>query len=306
MAGFSDRSSIWLSTIPSSANFIFTIVGLLLVERLGRRRLLLISSAGTLFSFALLASVFYGMVVYSPEATPITNDTCSFSRCGSCVSYSSCGFCADRVINNNSYIHGTCVPSKRLRNGTVASAFEVTSFVCPVVGAALKQSQVEVWRHSFKNGTRELFIHFPYPDNYDQLFEYDSALERTWFPYSCPSSKLSPLALLAMFLYIAFFAPGMGSLPWTVNSEIYPTWVRSTAISIATMMNWTCNLLVSLSFLTMTDKLGLPWTFGLYAGLSALGLAFIFFLVPETKGSSLEDVEKLFQTPYFLKRFLLT
>ena len=306
MAGFSDRSSIWLSTIPSSANFIFTIVGLLLVERLGRRKLLLVSSAGTVISFALLASVFYGMIQSSPEATPITNDTCSFSRCGSCVGHSGCGFCAEHVVGNDSYVHGTCVPSKQLHNGTVASAFEIANFVCPVVGMALKQSQVEVWRHAFKNGTHELYIHFPFPDNYGQRFEYDPTLERVWFPYSCPHSKLAPLALLALFLYIAFFAPGMGSLPWTVNSEIYPTWVRSTAISIATMMNWICNLLVSLSFLTMADELGQPWTFGVYAGLSALGLVFIVFLVPETKGSTLEEVEKLFQTPYFVKRSSVT
>ena len=95
-----------------------------------------------------------------------------------------------------------------------------------------------------------------------------------------------------------FFAPGMGPLPWTINSEIYPTWARSTAISIATATNWIFNLFVSLTFLTFADNLGQPGTFGFYAGFSVLGLIFVVFLVPETKGRSLEDMEDLFQRPY--------
>lgn len=299
MAGFSDRSSIWLSTIPSSANFLFTIVGLLLVERLGRRKLLLLSAAGTVLSFILLAGIFFGMAHFSPASTPISNGLCNFKSCGSCVGHSSCGFCADHNILNSSYLHGTCVPTMQLHNGTVVSSYELTGAVCPVVGVRVKE--VEAVRHITQDGALELDIHFPYPDNYEIKYsDLDPTLERVWLPYSCPDSRLAPLALFAVFLYIASFAPGMGPLPWTVNSEIYPTWVRSTAISVATMMNWTCNLVVSMTFLTMTDELGQPWTFGLYAGLSALGLVFILLLVPETKGSNLEDVEKLFQRPHFM------
>ncbi len=100
-----------------------------------------------------------------------------------------------------------------------------------------------------------------------------------------------------------FFAPGMGPLPWTVNSEIYPTWARSTAIAIATATNWIFNLFVSLTFLTFANVLGQPITFGFYAGLGILGLVFVIFLVPETKGRKLEDMEDLFQKPYFVQWF---
>ncbi len=275
------------------------------MERLGRRKLLLGSCAGTIFSFVLLAGTFHGLSQMGPHSVPITNETCRFDHCGTCVGHSGCGFCTDRVIGNNSYLHGTCVPTRQLSNGTVASGYRSDGTICPVVGGErVEKERVEVWKHFTKKGSLELLIRFMYPDNYDKdrIPQPDPLLERVWLSYSCPGNKwLAWLALLAVFLYIASFAPGMGPLPWTLNSEIYPTWMRSMAISIATMMNWTCNLVVSLTFLTMADELGQTWTFGLYAMLAAVGMLFMFLFVPETRGINLEKVEELFQRPYFMK-----
>ena len=44
-------------------------------------------------------------------------------------------------------------------------------------------------------------------------------------------------------------------MPWTINSEIYPLWARSTCTAIATSFNWIFNLLVSLTFLTLTEQI---------------------------------------------------
>lgn len=286
MAGFPDRSAIWLATVPGTSNFVFTILGLLLVDRLGRRKLLIGSVSGSIFSILLLSMTFVLIVRYSPPARPYdtVNGTCDYYHCGSCVGNSKCGFCADFETNGSDVVFngtGTCESLNQQSNGTTISKYAPPGMDCAIFGEDV-----------------------PLSDFFMQSSE--PGLERKWFPYSCPDNRFAAMAIVALFLYIAFFAPGMGPLPWTINSEIYPTWARSTAISIATMTNWVCNLVVSMTFLTMADDLGQPVTFGVYAVLCLLGLIFIVLFVPETKGRSLEEMDALFQRPYFMNWYFKT
>nr|XP_043629220.1 inositol transporter 4-like [Erigeron canadensis]XP_043629221.1 inositol transporter 4-like [Erigeron canadensis]XP_043629222.1 inositol transporter 4-like [Erigeron canadensis] len=120
------------------------------------------------------------------------------------------------------------------------------------------------------------------------------AERRSWYTQGCPS-KFGFFAILLMALYIISYAPGMGTVPWIVNSEIYPLRYRGFGGGTAAVANWTSNLLVSQTFLTLTQTLGTAGTFLLFAGFSTLGLAAIFFLVPETKGMQFEEVEKMLE-----------
>ena len=81
-----------------------------------------------------------------------------------------------------------------------------------------------------------------------------------WAPDWCPSDY-SWMPILGLSLYLVCFASGMGPMPWTINSEIYPLWARGTCNSIATSCNWFFNLLVSLSFLTLTTTMTKHGTF---------------------------------------------
>lgn len=119
-----------------------------------------------------------------------------------------------------------------------------------------------------------------------------------WAYNWCPS-RYSWMTILGLVLYLFFFAPGLGAMPWTINSEIYPLWARSSCFSLATSVNWGCNLLVSMTFLTLTEAITKYGTFWLYAGLSLLGWFFFFLFLPETKGKSLEEVSDLFAHPWW-------
>ncbi|KAL2534884.1 Inositol transporter 4 [Abeliophyllum distichum] len=123
------------------------------------------------------------------------------------------------------------------------------------------------------------------------------AENRIWYTKGCPSST-GILAVLFLGLYIIAYSPGMGTVPWIVNSEIYPSKYRGIGGGIAAVANWTSNLIVSETFLSLTEALGSSGTFLLFAGFSFIGLVAIFFLVPETKGLQFEEVEKLLQKGY--------
>ncbi|GER52863.1 sugar transporter family protein [Striga asiatica] len=118
--------------------------------------------------------------------------------------------------------------------------------------------------------------------------------KRTWYTQGCPS-KFGFFAVVLLGMYIISYSPGMGTVPWIVNSEIYPLRYRGIGGGIAAVSNWVSNLIVSETFLTLTEALGSAGTFLLFAGFSAVGLVAIYFLVPETKGMPFEEVEKMLE-----------
>lgn len=118
------------------------------------------------------------------------------------------------------------------------------------------------------------------------------ANQGTWYTSGCPT-KFGIFAILLLGLYIIAYSPGMGTVPWIVNSEIYPLRYRGIGGGIAAVANWVSNLLVSLTFLTLTEHMGSSGTFLLFAGFSFAGLVAIYFLVPETKGLAFEEVEEM-------------
>lgn len=265
MFGYNDQQAIWFAILPAFANFAFTAVGLYFVERVGRRKLLIISLIGVVFWFAVLSMSFFLADHNSPAAVPLQAGKCDFKNCGTCVANTNCGFCTVK-INNEDYINGTCSEGKEDHSKLLT--FNDT--ICET--------------------------HYEYQQNVSLI---DDGTRQWYFKY-CPDNKLAILSLVSLFMYLVFFAPGMGPLPWTINSEIYPMWARSNAVALATACNWIFNLLVSLTFLTLIDSVGQPIAFLLYAIFAFTGLLFVIFLVPETKGVSLEMVEQLFKRPHFL------
>jgi hypothetical protein len=98
-----------------------------------------------------------------------------------------------------------------------------------------------------------------------------------------------------MMLYVASFAISLGPIFWLLIAEIYPTAVRSSAEGLSATFNWGSNLLVSLTFLTLLEAMGASRTFWLY-GVFAIGAwIFSYYLVPETKGRTLEEIEEFWR-----------
>ena len=117
---------------------------------------------------------------------------------------------------------------------------------------------------------------------------------RLWYTRGCPS-KGGWFALVGLALYIIFFSPGMGTVPWIVNSEIYPLRYRGICGGIAATVNWTANLAVAQSFLSLTKAIGTPWTFLMFGVIAVFGVCFVLICVPETKGLPIEEIENMLE-----------
>ena len=101
-----------------------------------------------------------------------------------------------------------------------------------------------------------------------------------------------PWLLGLIMLYVACFAVGLGPGVWVVITEIFPTAVRGRAASVATVALWVACTVISFTFLSLVKAAGLAGAFGLYAGLSAFTFVFVWRSVPETKGRTLEEIER--------------
>jgi MFS transporter, SP family, galactose:H+ symporter len=100
------------------------------------------------------------------------------------------------------------------------------------------------------------------------------------------------LAVAMLLMFIVGFAMSAGPLVWTLCSEIQPLKGRDFGIGASTLTNWTVNWVVGNTFLTLLNTFGNAQTFWLYAALNASFLLFTYALVPETRGVTLEQIER--------------
>ncbi|CAK1601950.1 unnamed protein product [Parnassius mnemosyne] len=100
------------------------------------------------------------------------------------------------------------------------------------------------------------------------------------------------LPLACLMIYVLGFSIGFGPIPWLMLGEILPSKIRGTAASLATGFNWTCTFIVTKTFLNITEVIHMHGTVWLFSVICLVGLFFVIFYVPETRGKSLEEIEK--------------
>jgi MFS family permease len=100
------------------------------------------------------------------------------------------------------------------------------------------------------------------------------------------------VAVIGLLIYTGSFAISLGPVFWLLIAEIYPLRIRGAAMSIASMANWAANFVVSISFLTLLSAVGGLGVFFLFGFLTLVALAYFWRRVPETKGRSLQQIER--------------
>ncbi|KAJ0363551.1 hypothetical protein COL154_002738 [Colletotrichum chrysophilum] len=102
------------------------------------------------------------------------------------------------------------------------------------------------------------------------------------------------LVLVSMIMFVAFYAAGLGCVPWQAN-EFLPMEVRASGTMMINIFNWGPNIIVSSTFLSMMRGMTPSGTFGFYAGLSFLGWVFVIFCFPEAANMTLEEIRVVFE-----------
>jgi len=101
--------------------------------------------------------------------------------------------------------------------------------------------------------------------------------------------------LVFIIIYTASFMMSWGPICWVLISEIFPNKIRGRAVAIAVVAQWAANYFISSTYPAMMEFSG-AFTYGFYGVMSVLSLVFVWKMIPETKGKSLEEIEKIWKT----------
>lgn len=105
------------------------------------------------------------------------------------------------------------------------------------------------------------------------------------------SQTNSMLILIFLSIYVLFYSCTWAPLTWVLVGEIFPLSIRGRATGVASSFNWIGSFLVGLLFPIMTASLPQEIVFAIFGVICLIGVVFIQFLVPETKGRTLEEIE---------------
>jgi MFS family permease len=109
--------------------------------------------------------------------------------------------------------------------------------------------------------------------------------------------NLGWLPLTSLCIYIIAYPVGYGGVPWVVVGEIAPKNFKAYSGPVIGFFAWALGFVVTSSFQNTKDFYGNGVTFWIFAGLTAVGIFFTYFVVPETKGKTLDEIENALNNP---------
>lgn len=114
-------------------------------------------------------------------------------------------------------------------------------------------------------------------------------------------STWSGLVIFSIVFYAISYSTGIGNLPWQ-QGELFPISYRGIATSLATGCNWSSNLVISSTYLSLMSAITPTGAFSLYGGICALGWIFAIFCYPDCSGLSIEETNVVFETGFGIKQ----
>ena len=288
-SGLSDVQAHWGYVLFTLMNFLFTIVGVVLVDRKGRKFLLSVGTAGVIF-----ALICTGVLFRRTEQARVDGREAVQALVGPEQNLSLLYDAkrADALLRKTASSYNEHSGPTSLSIIYSYGDFRGASKV--VRSDDLSAKPVEISRESTLPVNKVIaFFSNPFGD-LDTARTADLKIDNAWIT-PVPSRQNGWLVALTLYLFAAFYASGPGVCVWLALSELMPTRIRSNGMSIALLLNQGVSTALAAIFLPTVGKYGYASMFFVFAACSVVYFVTAAFLLPETKGKTLEEIEAHFE-----------
>jgi SP family myo-inositol transporter-like MFS transporter 13 len=288
-SGLNDLYAHWGYVIFTMVNFLMTAVGMMLVDRKGRRFLLVLGTAGAAVALIVVGVLFlrterFTVDARGPVQAMVQADrqlTMRFDRAEAAKLLAAEDYRGSEIASGRAslaiiYSYGDFTASTSyVRSDEPAAPIEIKRADC------VPSSAVAAF---FNNPFGNLQAARTAPLRIDK-----AVIGRI------PDAGHGWLVALGLYAFMAFFAVGPGVVVWLALSELMPTRIRSNGMSIALVINQLVSTTLAAIFLPFVSKHGYSSMFFLFAGFTAAYFLVAVFFLPETKGKTLEEIEEYFE-----------
>ncbi len=289
-SGLNDLYAHWGYVIFTAVNFLATTIGIMLIDRKGRKFLLVVGTGGIIVSLIGVGILFLRTEKASVESRSLVQAmvganqelTLRFNPAEAARLLGALGPAGRRIQNSRAslaiiYSYGgfTAATSFVRSDDPAAAPIRITRATC------VPSNKVEAF---FENPFANLAAARTAP------LKIEKALIGR-----VPDAQHGWLVALGLYLFMAFYALGPGVVVWLALSELMPTRIRSNGMSIALVINQLVSTTLAGIFLPFVSKHGYSSMFFLFAGFTVVYFLVAVLLLPETKGKTLEEIEAYFE-----------
>ena len=289
-SGLSDLQAHWGYVLFTAFNFLLTIGGMTLVDRRGRRFLLMLGTGGIIASMLGVGLLFHqveGSTVDCRSAVQALVGrqgelTMRFSQAEVGQLLAKSGYAAASIPSGHASL--SVIYSYGGFTGTTSAVRSDDPSAAPVHitrSGSVPASAVEAF---FKNPFANVRAAQTAPLRIDRAL-----IGRI------PDARHGWLVAAGLYAFVAFYAVGPGVCVWLALSELMPTRIRSSGMSIALVINQLVSTTLAVIFLPVVSKYGYSTMFFVFAGFALLYFVSAALFLPETKNKTLEEIESYFE-----------
>jgi SP family myo-inositol transporter-like MFS transporter 13 len=287
-AGLHDVQAHWGYLIFTVTNFLMTIAGVVLVDRVGRKRLLTIGSAGIIVSL-LGTGILFGTVQRDGHhcaralRTMIRHQslTLRFNQA-----------MASRLLTESGFARSGTGPAPVTL--TIIYSYGGFHSATSTVRSDSRPAALIRIRRTTGIPANRIIAFFTDPfANLTAARQAPLKIDQAWIT-PVPSQLHGVLTMLMLLIFIAFYAAGPGVCVWLALSELMPTRIRSSGMSIALLINQSVSTIIAALFLPTVGRYGYANVFYIFAGCTVVYFITAAFFLPETRRKTLEEIEELF------------